>query len=514
LKFLPALFPIALLTFLTDIVLNSHSHEDRWIPENVEISFIIVAVSYAVFLLTVRRHSLLVLGTGTFLGILAVVPSIKYGFVYGTFDSAAHYGFSMELLYTGHVPESGFYSAEYSALAGMHTFLVSQSIISSLSVSDSFAILLFVAAFAAPFAVYLGVGHLVRANELSVRALMASVIISVPVFYYVSGSLFGLLLLIFLVMTLFRVQGNVEATRTPSTPIALIFFVALVLSHGLTALYAVLAVFALFLLSPKHRLIGRPITKGFVALTLTILAAWWVYVAVFYPSAISGAVHAILVRELATPPPGFVALPLEEKLFVLVARYSRYFLGVFATLAGILLYVRRRTSFGPALRFTSRMAVYLSILPMMALIAVLGPFPVHTYERFLVLALLAAPIPVSLLWRARNTTANSGMRRNAAKSLALAFAVFVGTTSVYTADFLIPTRTVSIRQTQIEVPIADYNLVNTEYKLTAIAFLRTNFDQGRIDADLLTEWQFAGFARGLYDQAIDNPGRAGRGPGR
>lgn len=124
---------VTTVALISTVMMNQRGYQDAWILQDILIP---IGVYIFVFVLTVistKSAKLLSLICSSFIITMNAVPNLKYTLFYGTYDSAAHYGFVSDLLRLSHVPESGFYASYYGSHPGMHLFIASLSLVLGIS---------------------------------------------------------------------------------------------------------------------------------------------------------------------------------------------------------------------------------------------------------------------------------------------------------------------------------------------------------------------------------------------
>ena len=133
-----ALYIVVTVSFLFMVMLYERGYQDAWILDDI----LVPTMSFIFLSLIVETHvsdnRLTAILGASFLAVLGLIPGLKYQLFYGVYDAVVHYGHVERLISLGSVPETGFYGPHYSVVPGMHLFISSLSLISSISVNEIF----------------------------------------------------------------------------------------------------------------------------------------------------------------------------------------------------------------------------------------------------------------------------------------------------------------------------------------------------------------------------------------
>ena len=228
------LFPVMGVPLLMiSIVFASTRAQDAWILENILPAFIIFSFLLGISLF-MGQSGVAELNAAIALGVLAIIPSVKYGFVYGVPDEMGHYSTGVEIARTGSLAGVTFYSQSYAPTPLMHILEAATALTLGLPVDAVMALALFLE----HFVIFLLVVESARRMfpRIDRRLIVFLALITVPVLPYFGGTTYGLLPLAMLTYVFSRIIRSRSEVLLATTLMLL-----MVVSHFVTTVYFLIA---------------------------------------------------------------------------------------------------------------------------------------------------------------------------------------------------------------------------------------------------------------------------------
>jgi hypothetical protein len=326
------LFPtIAVPILVIALLLAEKSAKDAWILEDIAPAFIVFGILLGLGLI-LDRSRLAELNAAIAVALLAIVPSVKYGFVYGEFDSIGHYSTAYEIARTASVASISMYGQGYAVTPLLHIFLAMTSLTGGIPVETAIVCTLFLV----QFVIFVLIAESARRMfpQIDGRLVVFLTVMTVPVLFMITGTTFGLLAVAMLIYVFSRSRERHLKVSEISLTTILMFF--LVFSHFVTALYFLtfLTAYTISLLTMRGfgALRGRtsdPIIK--VAPRFLIFFVFWL--AYVGPDFIMILRDIMVTLFLGSPLPSTAGeFPLTDLIQVLLFKYGRF---LFSVLAGV-----------------------------------------------------------------------------------------------------------------------------------------------------------------------------------
>lgn len=499
------------ITLVISLFFIQRGYQDSWVLEDLVPQMLLLSLTFMIVGINLKSRTKLTLLIASFLVLLSVVPNLKYIQITGVYDSIAHYGYTNRLISLGHVPESGFYSNEYSGTPGMHIFLAAFSLITGFSTTVTIKIVLISISALTPFFIYFLTKNTISGNARKFILLACS--FSLPVASVLTGTTFALPLY-FIFISVFLRQ-NVERKLSGTFSLILIITgMALIFSHGVTSLFLTIIIFiTAFLLKILSSL--RKQSSVYVSRYLSIgsflaifLLFWWVYNSEWL-------FNTFLIRTIrsffsqtstAAIPSTFFELNLYEQVIVFFMRFYELFVVAGLGLVGIILYF---TTFKKQFSKKSR-DLYLQIFCILfATVIISAPFffvlRSYTFERFITYSKVLSPIVIGLsllgLFKYLHVHVKRPAIRNLSFTLILLLLFLPLIFISFTPQPLIP------KNDQNEY-LVDYRSVNTIYQESMIEFAeRYHVNGTKVVADSVTSYQIFGLTSTAFylDYLYENP---------
>jgi len=366
-RILISCFFIVLTLLIGQTIANVKDINDTWILADIFPLFLLLTIIYVAtvsFSINLKVISIL---TSIYLVTLNLIPQLKYVFVYGFFDPLAHYQFIQELTRAGHVPDTGYYAAQYGGTPGSHIFVSELSIVTGLDPLVAFKFFLAVSPLIIPLAVYLVLKKLSMPIGLSKIILMSTAITS-PVLYKFNGTvaIFSLYVLFIYLSLLVAYRGS--STRLNFAIVTLVG-IRIIISHDVTSFFLTICLLSVLIL----HFFGKPMKplamsgRSFVSLVMTFVVMSFVHFA--FASNFNLATITLLVRDsivslFGGKSPGaieyytgFYELTLLEKVPVLAVRIGGDVISLFLSILAPLAMLRLKLKANNIRRFYYVLAV-------------------------------------------------------------------------------------------------------------------------------------------------------------
>jgi hypothetical protein len=510
------------VAFIVEVLLNQRGYQDSWILQDIFVPTILYILTFSVVVVLVDNNKLIALVCASFLIVLNAIPNLKYQLFYGTFDSAAHYGYITSLISLGHVPSTGFYATQYQDFPGMHIFIGSLSNILGVSVNVAIKVTTSTIVGIIPLMVYLVTN---RAFEPRIQRFII-VASGLPTFmtYDLVGSTFGVILYFCVACLILR--GLLAKNKRPYTVVLLVFVFGLLFSHAVSTLYLisflVIAIVLLKFLSMKQKWVLKSYSNARIMVTGTLLILTVSFLArlTFESGKVlelfTSAGEIILIRQPSgTLVPGtFFRVPFSAEVIFLVLNYIQdAALALMGFIGIVVLYVKlRRKNREIYEKFYPFLMCFLAAILALLAFQFLSGFSGIEFGRFIDYAAVLTPFFVGLfLWYL-----NQYSRRYKFGSILVFLVLFsclsVSLIQIFPCQPIAPRANVLSSTLPANEYIYDFREVNTVYQESMILFAE-NFSSNNtlVAADTVTEWQTYGFAndtffnRVIYYSPLETP---------
>jgi len=450
--------------------------KDTWILQGILPAFIIFSILLGLSLLA-GPPRLGVLYAAMALGLLAILPSVKYGFVYGEFDSLGHYSTASEIFRTGSLAQSTMYAAQYAGTPVLHILLAMTALTGGIPIETTIVYVLFLEHFVILVLIVESIRRMFPQMETRTIVLLAAV--TLPVTFLITGTTFGLLEVAMLTYVFSRGIGRKPETGAMLLAVVLMF--SLVFSHFVTTVYFMtfLGGYAISLMAIRLFAGSRGVTRNLliqsVPLFLTFFVFWLVYVGEeFIYAARDLAFRLFLGSSL---PSAAWRFPLTDLIQLVVFMYARplfsVLLAVTASLIALLRYRRTET-------FAMFWWLLVSSLLIGGVVA-LG-LTAATVWRFLAYASLTTPYFLCfLISRSRNRLFVSNTPRMRVIKVVMLATLVLSMIAVYPVTPLYPESGGS--------PILDDNSVNSIYVVSALEYFSNVYSSTPVTTSSRIYWQ-------------------------
>lgn len=495
-KYLFVCFFAVFILLIIQVFINVKDFNDAWILEGLFSYFLLFVLAYSVVVSFSSSLKSITIITSIFLVVVNLIPNFKYVFIYGHYDALAHYGFTQEMINSGHIPETGFYKDQYGSTPGLHIFLSTLSLMAGVNVSTSMKIFMTFFPSILPLAFYLVVKRLDMPNTLSKTTVVSAAIIS-PLTYNFTGtsSVYFFYVPFLCLYLLFVVQERDLQHAHSFLIINILFAVAILISHDVTSIF-LLAYFvltgAIFMLK---KVTGFSATFPYVSLVLTLIVM--IFAHFLYESNINFTKLLLLFKEsisslfLGRDPlalsyyKSFYGTTLLGKVAILAVRWVMYAVALLLvvlaplTMRGKLKDIRLR-------KFYNALALPL-LLPICVFL--LSLFVRELNERFIYYFLALSPFlagaTLFYLVYSRHRRFN-----NAILAITVFSLICVSVLQLYPFQPLIPRISTSYRSYYV----VDWRQVNTAYDRSVIRFANRHNAKLPVATDNIMKWLIYGLA--------------------
>jgi hypothetical protein len=462
-----------------DVMLAANRAKDAWVLQDIVLAFIVFSLLLG-FGLLLGQSRLAVPNAAIALAVLAIIPSVKYGFVYGAFDAFGHYGTAVVIARTGSLAASAMYSELYAGNPLMHILLAMTGLTAGIPVEAAMISTLFIE----HFAIFVLVAESVRRvfPQLDRRLIVFLTMMTLPVSLELVGTTYGLLsvaMITYFWLTMIRE----ESTRREVLVTAVLLMVSLVFSHFVTALYFLIALtcYSISLLVMKRHMAStstakRDLMLGLVLLYFVIFLSWLAYVG----QNIIYVVRAFAIDTLTGSPLPSAAgqFPLLDLVQILLLKHGRALFSMLTAVAISSVVLLRKPK-------TKTFLVFWSLLAGSLLIGVpptLGhEFMVH---RFLAYGSLVAPYFLcSVLSRQKDPA--SLLNANTPRIRLLKAAILVGLVVSMVATYPIT----PLYPKYAGSPTLDDNDVNSVYVVSALDYFSSVYSSEPVLTSYRIFWQ-------------------------
>jgi len=451
------LFPVMGVPILMiSIVFASTRAEDTWILENIVPAFIVFSVLLGISVI-MGQSRVAELDAAIALGVLAIIPSLKYGFVYGNPDPMKHYGTAAVIAQTGSLATLAPYSETYAGTPLMHILPAITGLTAGLSIDAVIVITLFLQ----HFVIFLLVVETARKifPKIERRLIVFLALIMVPVVPFTSGTSYALLPLAMFTYVFSTTIG----WRANEMLLATAVMLSMILTHFVTTIYLLVALagFAFSLLIAKR--LGTSSGVGKMAIIPSFFAIFLLWLAFMGPSYVPVLALADFQFTQGTLVISPFQIPFLDVVQTLLFGVTRYiFSGLIALVASLIGLMRYRKTRAFLLFWWLFAAAVL-----MGVTIVLG-FAVTQVYRFVSYASMVAPYFVCLLVSRRKSKAwlLDASRLKLIKATMLA-ALVLSMIAVYPMTPLYPKYDGK--------PILEDNTVNSIFSISGVKFFYSHY---------------------------------------
>ena len=464
------LLAVSIIVLIGTAYSMNRDYQDSWILEGLEIPFVSFVLTFAFAFYLEKsifwRVTLAVLGRAVFM----LIPAVKYVWFQEPYiDQNVQQALANYVVTNGHIMTSPSVSQIYSDTPLLHLSFAEFSLFLNIPVASLMKYLPVFWSMLFPLLIYIIVKNMdfpSKSTLLSYALFISAIPIS-TLQYVVSGSLFGMVLLQFILTTLVLIYAK---TNRCFWPILLFSVIALSAAHNVTSILFVGFLLILLFLKRFSRLGLSSFLSSTKVLTLVLIELAWFS----FPS--YGALQSIVEVFSVEIPTGTTAVSqhigtgsfavlLTNPIAAVTSFAVVYGADVFFLLlsfAGLLLMFRMRKRLNPISKF---FAILYSIVLVLSAISI--PLAVGT-PRLLLVAQLLFPIFSSIF--ILEVLSKKIRARKLIIGVIFFLIIFLATIEFYAAQTLVPSANVLDKELPSSVKLNYVFSVNSIYQRQMIIF--------------------------------------------
>jgi hypothetical protein len=500
------LLVVEIVVLLGFAVASFRDYQDTWMLEGLEIPFVVMIFTYGAYIFVEKDVKRLLLFSLLFRLAWLVIPQIKYPWFQGVaIDQHTHFGFAKE------IHDTGFISSErtYSGTPLMHVFFATYSLITGVSILDSFKYLPILWWGIYPLFIYLLLkkSQLGKNNPsiLKYAVVIACIPARTTLSYVVVGAIFGSFLVF---LFLYQLVCTLQTNASQYWLLSIICSIALVSAH-LYSSTTLLIVFSLtFVVSTFiiRRFRFRYLKATLWAFLAVLNIAWLLYQApVLYGSARE--VFRVFLSSIQ-------GLRLEGGVGTGLGDIRAFELGILGALKtltvfhgadlflslmmmfGILLVVRKFRS-STLFRFVSLYVASAWVYYVAQLLVGRGYTGIVRYHRIFEHTLILSPIlgGVALYYLEKKT------RSPILVIVTLSLLMILAPVELFHYQPLIPSLSVASELSPSNEPVVRIGIVNSIYQRSLILHAEKYIEKGFIASDIVTSSQILGLTDSDFSKA-------------
>jgi hypothetical protein len=474
------LLAVAIIVLIGTAYSMNRDYQDTWILEGLEIPFVLFVLTFTfAFYLEksiLRRVVLAVLGRTVF----TLIPAVKYAWFLGPYiDQNVQQALANHVVINGHImialSPSLYYS--YSPLEhlsfAIFSLVLNIPIVSSMKYLPVFWSMLF------PLLIYIIVKNMdfPATSTLLGYALFISAVPITMIQYVVTGTLFGSLFFLFILMTLVLI--NIKTNRY--FWLILVFSViALVAAHSISSIvFTALLILLLFLKRFSRLGISSFLSITKVLTIVLITCAWLMFQA---GATLQTLVNIITVQVPTATTPGSEQIPVGSLKLLLISPlstlgsivvlYGADILFLFMTVASLLLMLRMRKKLNHISKFLAILCLVVLILMPVGVILQAGFPRLLNVAEFMLFPIFSSIFVFSIL--SKNTRI-----RKLIVGIVLFLILFLATLQFYECQPLMAPANVVHKELPPNIYSSYIGLVNSIYNRQMILFAE-RYVPGRI----------------------------------
>jgi len=509
--YLLVLYVTVAIIFFFVISLNQRSYQDVWILDGITIPTVAFVLFSLVSEALIDDNRKVVIAASLFLFAMNLIPGLKYPIFSGCYDSPGHFAFTQEMVFSGSVPKTEFYSEVYAGNCGMHILMSCVSLISGISVNEVFKFVFPGVLSTVPLIVYFFTkGSLSSSVQKSVIIISSFPILTMYVVYGTNLGMIPYLLLI----AIFLRQTITTKFRREFFALFLVVGFGLIISHAVTALFAAVilvgtsAALKFLEITRMKSFLSRFPASSSILLSMSyfaLLVVWWSQASIYNLEAFGGYLKNIIYHSVVQSIPArFYEIPLLAQLQVIsVLHLGDFVIGVLS-LFGLLILVRELTRSKLSHNFQ---AIYLHLLifvgvalSFLSVYFISSPGTVR-YTRFLKYTIPLC-IPLAGLTISQIKRFLRGHSPKTIQNIAFVAVLFALVLACLIQFFplqpLIPRANVLSEDLPEDEFIVDFGVVNTPCQKAMINFAERYSSGGRVAADTVTRCQTYGFSSSFF----------------
>jgi len=485
---------IEIIALLVAAVAMSRDYQDSWVLEGLEIPFAIFMVTYAVYMLTEKRVTWLIVFALICRSVILLIPNLKYVWFQGLYDQHSHYRLTQDIYNEGHIPSGRL----YSDTPLMHLLFVIYSLITNAPILQTFKYFPVLAWFIYPLLIYLVIkksGLMENSSILKYALIISSIPIKFETSYVVMGTLCGSLLSFLILLQMIKMLRNNDRR---DWLVALIYILSLVATHTYSSIMIMVALLAicLILLLLRSKILLKLTSLSVVLTVVVVNFTWLSFKATHIFDTIIGIEILYIKRSIGfetiyktSVPPRFFEIGFVDELKTILVFHGADILLIILTLIGVMVVIKKYCDRSkPTLMFFSLYVVSLWLF------LVAGVFlfrhAEQWYERLITLSFVVSPIfsGISLFYikkKMRNTTLII--------FVIILLLMALAAIELYRCQPLIPPSTTISKDLPTDEPLVYVNIVNTAYQRYMIKHAERHIPNGvPVACDRISLYQIRG----------------------
>jgi hypothetical protein len=515
--FLKLLFLVEFVALILVSLSLRRDYQDSWILEGLEFQFVAFMLTYVACFFSENRPKWLTVIACMYIFLAALLPSLKYVWYQGVaIDENAHYELAKTIYQESNIPAG----RTYSDTPLIHLAIAIFSMVTNLSITDSFKIFPVLCWVSYPILIYALAGKLFppKSSSISKYALLISSIPIATTSYLVIGLTYGALLVCF---ALSQAASLLKTHDRKRWVVTVFFLFSLVVAHSYSSIILLILFGLIFLVATpilkktkikSLEFAGNVDTRIFTRLTLISLAlnsAWLCLKAENLLRDLTSVVTTyfykmmgILVTPKEVIPPRFFELSFLDQLRIVFVYNGADLLLISLSLIGLFVSVRKLGD----VRFRKTLAFlglyFLSMLVLLVL-QVFFRFGELEYYRIVYLVLIVCPIFSAIaLSYIENALSRTKKFVKIAVPLLMTLMLAFAIVEFYKFQPIVPSVRVDVNGISSNEPVAEINDVNSAYQRYMIYHTEKYISKGKIASDRTTLNQIIGLNYSLYRQLV------------
>jgi hypothetical protein len=342
---------LGLLFFISFLVLVFQAHAqfkeviDEWFLDGIFVYFVIFALAYCLVAVNSSSLEKVTVLSSFFLLAIVLVPNLKYYFT-DAFDSMAHYGSIKETIKQGYVINTGPYEIPYKYAVLSRILIAEISLMLHLDALMSIKLFMVVSAFLFPLLVYLVSKRLRLPKDVSINAVILSILSFSTNAYIFAGTYFVQPIYVsFIYLLILYAISSFNNVRVNMFIIICVFGFALIFFHDSTTFITLLLLILMFFISVLS-------TKNSKIPFLFWVAAFLIYFIYLSNFNLTFMVEFLVQQwnillkgsELPTLTyySTFFQLPLMDQIKILVVNFANYATLSLLSIVGIIVLTKKK----------------------------------------------------------------------------------------------------------------------------------------------------------------------------
>ena len=339
---------LEIIVLISTAMVISRDYQDSWVLEGLEIPFTLLMITNVLYFLVEDDIKWLILFATLIRFTIFVAPELKYGWYLGNaIDQHQQFRHARFVVDNGYV-ESGHL---YSETPIMHIFFSTFSMVTNVSLLDSFKYLPLVTYSLYPIIIYSLMKKILPEHNNSSLIKWALLLISIPITpqasFTVTGTVFGSLLAL---LTLSELLKAAKTNNRKHLLLFLFFSVVLTYSHYISSTLLMIGILMVFMINKIFKIFKSNFISSKPIIFLISLNLLWIMNQIYKPAVYGEILERILgsyvLGLIGRQPttwsptgirPRFFELNILNELRVLTVFYGGSLIVLFLAICGVLL---------------------------------------------------------------------------------------------------------------------------------------------------------------------------------